>query len=63
MPRTLSSTFTPAWLARYSAWQISGSWSELILAMIRPGRSGGGDLDLAVDQVEEPLPQAGGRDG
>ena len=40
MPRTFSSTCTPAWLARYRARQISGSCSELTLAMISPGRSG-----------------------
>ena len=40
MPRTLSSTCTPARLASYRARQIFRSWSELSLAMIRPGRSG-----------------------
>ena len=36
IPRTISSICTPAWEARYSALTTSGSWSEFILATMRP---------------------------
>ena len=56
MPRTIRSTFTPACEAWYSSWMKCRSTSEFILKIRCPRRPGlPGLLDLALDQVDQPL--------
>ena len=62
MPRTIRSTSTPAWLARYSASTISSSTIELTLIWTSAGRPAADVLDLPLDPLDDARAHAVRRD-